>query len=266
MKEKTTEEILLESVEEHLAIKRVIADLLQLDADDETFAAKIKVLEDEVAHHVEEEEETLFPRVERMFDDEALESLGDAMEDTQAELLQAGNPRESVAVRDRAGRDNLTARPDDRASGGRGQRRRSSATPAAGRWRDDHADQLVDFERLSHHRAPTGRGLEAARVGRSYEHSFNSVTLGAPDQVEAVDLRHRHVGDDEAGRGGALQQRHRGARLCQAVRGETFVTQHLDNQRIYLRVVIDHQHPPRKRHGQSCIRNAMSQSDRASPY
>ena len=86
VKEKTTEEILLESV-----------DLRRLDAEDETFAAKIKVLEDEIAHHVEEEEEMLFPRVERMFDDEALESLGDAMEDTQAELLQAGNPREAVA-------------------------------------------------------------------------------------------------------------------------------------------------------------------------
>jgi len=96
VKEKSTEKNLLESAEEHLAIKRVLADLLQLDASDETFAAKIKVLEDEVAHHVEEEEEELFPRVERMFDDEALESLGEAMEDAQAALLQAGNPRESV--------------------------------------------------------------------------------------------------------------------------------------------------------------------------
>jgi hemerythrin superfamily protein len=96
VKERSTESILLESVEEHLAIKRVIADLLQLDAGDETFAAKIKVLEDEVAHHVEEEEETLFPRVEQMFDDEALESLGEAMEETQTALLQAGNPRQTV--------------------------------------------------------------------------------------------------------------------------------------------------------------------------
>jgi hemerythrin superfamily protein len=96
VKEKPTEEILLESLEEHLAMKRVIADLLRLDGADETFAAKVKVLEDEVMHHVEEEEETLFPRVQQMFDDEALESLGDAMEDTQAALLKAGNPRQSV--------------------------------------------------------------------------------------------------------------------------------------------------------------------------
>ena len=96
VKEKPTETILLESVEEHLAVKRVIADLLRLDAADETFAAKVKVLEDEVVHHVEEEEETLFPMVERMFDDEALESLGEAMEETQEALLRSGNPRQAV--------------------------------------------------------------------------------------------------------------------------------------------------------------------------
>src|SRR5215471_9909414 len=68
VKERSTEMILLESLEEHLAIKRVIADLLQLDPADETFAAKVKVLEDEVLHHADEEEGTLFPRVEQMFD------------------------------------------------------------------------------------------------------------------------------------------------------------------------------------------------------
>jgi len=97
VKERSTEGILLESLEEHLAVKRVIADLLRLDAGDETFAAKVKVLEDEVLHHVEEEEDTLFPLVEQMFDDEALESLGEAMEETQTALLRAGRPREAVA-------------------------------------------------------------------------------------------------------------------------------------------------------------------------
>src|SRR5215212_7747783 len=50
VKERATEGILLESLEEHLAVKRVIADLLRLDADDLTFAPKVKVLEDEVEH------------------------------------------------------------------------------------------------------------------------------------------------------------------------------------------------------------------------
>src|SRR5215471_3154965 len=45
VKAKRTEDILLESLEEHLGIKRVLADLLDVDALDETFDAKIKVLE-----------------------------------------------------------------------------------------------------------------------------------------------------------------------------------------------------------------------------
>ena len=38
---KQTEDNLLESAEEHLAIKRVLADLLDLDVDDDTFDAKL---------------------------------------------------------------------------------------------------------------------------------------------------------------------------------------------------------------------------------
>src|SRR5947207_2044082 len=51
VKAKRTEDILLESLEEHLAIKRVIADLLKLDPSDETFDAKVKVLNEQVEHH-----------------------------------------------------------------------------------------------------------------------------------------------------------------------------------------------------------------------
>src|SRR4051794_12270082 len=40
VKDESTEDLLLESLEEHLAVKRVIADLLAMDAEDETFVAK----------------------------------------------------------------------------------------------------------------------------------------------------------------------------------------------------------------------------------
>lgn len=61
VKEKRTEDILLESVEEHLTIKRTLADLLKMDVGDEHFDAKITVLKEEVQHHVGEEEKNLFP-------------------------------------------------------------------------------------------------------------------------------------------------------------------------------------------------------------
>src|SRR3954466_5751849 len=66
VKEKRTEDILLESLEEHLGIKRVLADLLDIDASDESFDAKIKVLKEQVEHHVEEEENDLFPKVKKV--------------------------------------------------------------------------------------------------------------------------------------------------------------------------------------------------------
>jgi hemerythrin superfamily protein len=96
VKKRQTEAILRESVEEHLEIKRVIADLLQMDAGDDQFEAKVKTLREDVEHHVEEEEETLFPAVERIFDNETLEAIGDAMNDTQEELRREGNPRYAI--------------------------------------------------------------------------------------------------------------------------------------------------------------------------
>jgi len=96
VKEEQTEDILLQSVEEHLEIKRAIADLLAMDADDEDFGDKVKALQEDVDHHVEEEQDELFPKVEKLFDAETLEAIGEDMRDTQAELISAGNPRDTV--------------------------------------------------------------------------------------------------------------------------------------------------------------------------
>ncbi len=93
---KRTEDILLESLEEHLGIKRVIADLMDTDADDETFSAKLTVLQEQVEHHVKEEETDLFPKVKGLFDDEQLEAIGQEMSAEQAELEAEGSPRRTV--------------------------------------------------------------------------------------------------------------------------------------------------------------------------
>ena len=92
---KRTEDILLESLEEHLGIKRVLADLLKLDAMDETFDAKIAVLKEQVEHHVGEEETDLFPKVEKLLDEETLEALGDDME-AESDELEEGHARNAV--------------------------------------------------------------------------------------------------------------------------------------------------------------------------
>lgn len=96
VKAKRTEDILLESLEEHLGIKRVLADLIDLDANDETFDAKAKVLQEQVEHHVGEEEDDLFPKVKKIFDEETLIAIAQQMALLQEELLAKGNPRLAV--------------------------------------------------------------------------------------------------------------------------------------------------------------------------
>ena len=91
-----TEDLLREALEEHLAAKRLIADLLECDAEDEQFDAKIMVLKEEIEHHVEEEEEDLFPKVKNLLSADELEDLAVVMEDLAEELKEQGEPRAAV--------------------------------------------------------------------------------------------------------------------------------------------------------------------------
>ena len=80
------EEQLREAAEEHLGIKRYLADMLALDADDPTFEAKLEVLEEQVKHHVKEEEREMFPRVAELFSRDVLETLGEELETISMQL------------------------------------------------------------------------------------------------------------------------------------------------------------------------------------
>lgn len=73
-------ESLGEAVEEHLAMKRLLVDLMSMDADDESFDAKLTVLEEQKQHHVDEEEKEMFPLVDKLLSDAELELLGSRMQ------------------------------------------------------------------------------------------------------------------------------------------------------------------------------------------
>ncbi|RJF97337.1 hemerythrin domain-containing protein [Noviherbaspirillum saxi] len=92
-----TEDDLLESLEEHLSLKRLLADLLEMDAADKGFEAKFKVLKEQTEHHHQEEEENLFPAVVKMIDAGQREKLGMEMLTLQDDLTEQGEPREGVA-------------------------------------------------------------------------------------------------------------------------------------------------------------------------
>ncbi len=99
----TLHEQLVEATEEHLSIKRVLADMMELDPQDEHFDAKLIVLRDQIMHHAhDEEEDKLFPQVRELFDEDELAALGNEMLAMYERLLEKGEPRRSVPSETRA--------------------------------------------------------------------------------------------------------------------------------------------------------------------
>ncbi len=92
-----TADILLESLEEHLSLKRFVADLLELPPTAPSFIAKLKVLKEQIEHHHCEEEEHLFPKVRKLWDPQQLDVLGRQMVRLQQDLRNEGEPRELMA-------------------------------------------------------------------------------------------------------------------------------------------------------------------------
>jgi hemerythrin superfamily protein len=91
-RQEDTEALLRESVDEHLSMKRLLAEIMEGGTESQQFMARMKVLEERVDHHVEEEEKVLFPRARRSCSREELEELGERMERLAKELLDEGEP------------------------------------------------------------------------------------------------------------------------------------------------------------------------------
>lgn len=87
LKEEGDEElkkIVLEGVEEHRQVKMFLKELSALADDSEKFEPKLKVVMENVEHHVQEEEGEMFKMVEEQFDASVLEELGAEMEKEKA--------------------------------------------------------------------------------------------------------------------------------------------------------------------------------------
>jgi hemerythrin superfamily protein len=91
-----TAALLLEATEEHLAVKRVLADMLELSPDDDHFDAKLTVLRDEFRHHAKDEEENkLFPIVRQLLGADERAALGNELVAMFEDLIQQ-EPRMQV--------------------------------------------------------------------------------------------------------------------------------------------------------------------------
>ena len=75
-----------EGLVEHGSAKQLIADIEAMEAGDELHDAKVKVLAEQIRHHIEEEENQLFPQVRQA--DLDLDALGAKLAQRKAELFQ----------------------------------------------------------------------------------------------------------------------------------------------------------------------------------
>jgi len=81
-----TKDEVLEAYEEHKQIKILLGALKGLSSDDETYDMKVKVLKEDVEHHVKEEEGEMFPDARKFLRKEGLQSLGEKMSERKEEL------------------------------------------------------------------------------------------------------------------------------------------------------------------------------------
>jgi hemerythrin superfamily protein len=84
-----THEIALEAVEEHKVVKKLLKELENGDKGTEEWAAKLKVLQENVEHHVEEEEGEMFKKARKVIDAETAEQLASEIEAFKEEQIHA---------------------------------------------------------------------------------------------------------------------------------------------------------------------------------
>lgn len=77
--EEELEDITLEGIEEHHQAKMFLRELASLSEDSEKFEPKLKVLMEDITHHVQEEEGEMFPKVEKILGADELNELGKLM-------------------------------------------------------------------------------------------------------------------------------------------------------------------------------------------
>jgi hemerythrin superfamily protein len=79
------EDMVDEAIVEHASAKDLIRQLQEMQPDDELYDAKVKVLSEQIDHHVKEEEKEMFPKAKKSGLD--LRALGQEMALRKQELM-----------------------------------------------------------------------------------------------------------------------------------------------------------------------------------
>jgi hemerythrin-like domain-containing protein len=82
-----TKDEVLEAYEEHQQIKAMLGALKGLSPDDESYDMKVKVLKEDVEHHVKEEQGEMFPDARKFLRQERLQQLAEKMSERKEQLV-----------------------------------------------------------------------------------------------------------------------------------------------------------------------------------
>jgi hemerythrin superfamily protein len=90
------EDIVDEAVVEHAAAKGLMGEIEGMQPDEELYDAKVTVLQEQIEHHVEEEESEYFPKVKKT--DMDLRAIGAQMQARKHELMAQMDTGQGKAV------------------------------------------------------------------------------------------------------------------------------------------------------------------------
>lgn len=82
-------DIVLEGIEEHNVVDRILGELVTLAVDDEQWGAKASVMIENIEHHIEEEESDMFVKARQVFSLVELRELGVRMAARRSEVNAA---------------------------------------------------------------------------------------------------------------------------------------------------------------------------------
>lgn len=85
-KSEQTQEIVLEGIEEHHVADVLLEEIIKLRSNDKRLKAKLMVLKENVEHHVQEEEQQMFPKARRMMDTQWAEQMAQKFEKQEETL------------------------------------------------------------------------------------------------------------------------------------------------------------------------------------
>ena len=81
-------DMVLESIEEHGAVKTLLGQLDSASSSEEdSWVAKLKVIQENVDHHISEEEEKIFPQMQQKMSSDELLSLGSRYEEAKRSAM-----------------------------------------------------------------------------------------------------------------------------------------------------------------------------------